>query len=82
MLCFRQEKPSNSISCCPLHGILAAIFVQERSYNRGFLVMYLSGFLGPPRGEGISQFSQISEKSALNGNFLYIDDSCEIILKC
>ncbi len=35
-----------------------------------------------PRGEGISQFSQISQKSALNGKSLYTDDSCEIILKC
>ncbi len=34
-----------------------------------------------PHWEGINQFSQISEKSALNGNFLYTDDSCEIMLK-
>ncbi len=34
-----------------------------------------------PRGEGINQFSQSSEKAALNDNFLYIDFSCEIMLK-
>ncbi len=64
MLYFRQEKASNSISSCPVHGTLATIFVQK-GHMIGFLSHMISLWFpgGAPWGEGISQFSQISEKN-------------------
>ncbi len=66
-----------------ISAVMASIVVK-----RGHLVRFFQSYditlvpLGSPRGEGISQFSQILRKSALKDKLLYTDDSCEIMVKC